>query len=42
MTSAAKKRIQALSEQLANPPRSQGEFEGIPKIPMIAGDSRGP
>ncbi|CAK3990181.1 3-oxoacyl-[acyl-carrier- ] reductase [Lecanosticta acicola] len=42
MTSAAKQRVQALSEQLNNPPRSPGQFEDIPKIPTIAGDSKGP
>ncbi|KAK4618039.1 3-oxoacyl-[acyl-carrier-protein] reductase FabG [Fulvia fulva] len=42
MTSAAKKRVQALSEQLINRPRSTGTFEDIPTIPTIAGDSKGP
>ncbi|EME40606.1 hypothetical protein DOTSEDRAFT_74226 [Dothistroma septosporum NZE10] len=42
MTSAAKKRVQALSEHLINRPRSTGTFEDIPTIPTIAGDSKGP
>ncbi|KAF2164852.1 hypothetical protein M409DRAFT_24758 [Zasmidium cellare ATCC 36951] len=41
MTSAARKRVQALSEQLVNRPRSTGTFEDIPNIPRVAGDSKG-
>ncbi|CZT25209.1 related to levodione reductase [Ramularia collo-cygni] len=43
MTSAPKKRLQALSEHLVNRPRSVGNsFEDLPNIPMVAGDSTGP
>jgi len=42
MTSAPKRRLQALSEQLQNPPRSPGSFEDIPQITSIAGNSAGP
>lgn len=39
MTSAAKQRLQQLSEQLSVPPADPGTFENIPKIRRIAGDS---
>ena len=42
MTSAAKARVQALSEQLVKPRADPGKFEDIPKIPTIAGPSNGP
>ncbi|GIZ41784.1 hypothetical protein CKM354_000507800 [Cercospora kikuchii] len=42
MSSAPKKRLQALSEQLQNPIRSEGKFEDLPNIPAVAGDSKGP
>jgi len=42
MSSAPKKRLQALSEQLTNPPRPSGTFEDIPTIATVAGDSVGP
>ncbi|KAM3424617.1 hypothetical protein BST61_g6607 [Cercospora zeina] len=42
MSSAPKKRLQALSEQLQNPIRSEGKFEDLPNIPTVAGDSKGP
>jgi hypothetical protein len=43
MASAApKRRLQALSEQLVNPIRSEGQFENLPNIPTVAGDSAGP
>lgn len=42
MSSAAKARVQALSEQLSKPREDPGMFEDIPKIPTIAGDSAGP
>lgn len=41
-SSAPKKRLQALSEQLQNPIRSEGKFEDLPNIPTVAGDSKGP
>ncbi|KAF2496144.1 NAD(P)-binding protein [Lophium mytilinum] len=42
MTSAPKKRLQALSEQLVKKPEDPGMFENIPKLRHIAGDSVGP
>lgn len=42
MSGAAPKRLQQLSEQLAVPRTDPGNFENIPKIPKIAGDSMGP
>ncbi|KAI6823429.1 NAD(P)-binding protein [Hortaea werneckii] len=41
MSAAAKSRVQALSEQLVKPREDPGQFEGIPRIPTIAGDSSG-
>ncbi|KAL8732514.1 MAG: hypothetical protein Q9166_002728 [cf. Caloplaca sp. 2 TL-2023] len=41
MTSAPKRRLQALSEQLSVPPADPGTFENIPKIRHVAGDSAG-
>merc|ERR1712070_1100903 len=41
MSAAAKARVQALSEQLVKPREDPGQFEGIPRIPTIAGDSSG-
>ncbi|KAI6883440.1 NAD(P)-binding protein, partial [Hortaea werneckii] len=41
MSAAAKARVQALSEQLVRPREDPGQFEGIPRIPTIAGDSSG-
>lgn len=40
--SVAKRRLEALSEQLVAPVPDQGTFEGIPKLKKIAGDSNGP
>ena len=39
----AKARVNALSEQLANPrnPADLGSFEGVPNIPTIATDTIG-
>ncbi|RFU31425.1 hypothetical protein B7463_g4922, partial [Scytalidium lignicola] len=42
MTAVAKKRLQALSEQLVAPIGDQGKFEDIPKLKKIAPDSTGP
>lgn len=42
MTSAPKRRLQALSEQLVAPPADPGKFENIPKLKKVAGDSTGP
>lgn len=42
MSSAAKQRLQALSQQLAEGIPSEGTFEDIPRIRHVAGDSRGP
>jgi hypothetical protein len=42
MTAVAKRRLQALSEQLVAPIGDQGVFENIPKLKKIAGDSTGP
>ncbi|KAK3712767.1 hypothetical protein LTR37_008857 [Vermiconidia calcicola] len=42
MTSSPKARAQQLSEQLVAPRKNFGQFEDIPKIPTIAGDSVGP
>jgi len=42
MTSAPRKRLQALSEQLVKKPDDPGMFENIPKLRHIAGDSVGP
>lgn len=42
MTSAPKQRLEALSEQLVNPPKSEGFFEDLPNISTVAGDSKGP
>lgn len=43
MSSAAKARLSALSEQLVNPPKPAnfGTFEDIPRIPTIAKDNIG-
>jgi hypothetical protein len=42
MTAVAKRRLQALSEQLVAPIGDQGMFENIPKLKKIAPDSVGP
>jgi len=42
MTAAAKRRLQALSEQLVAPIGDQGMFENIPKLKKIAPGSVGP
>lgn len=42
MTAVAKRRLEALSEQLVAPIGDQGTFESIPKLKKIAGDSVGP
>ncbi|ERF74284.1 hypothetical protein EPUS_01971 [Endocarpon pusillum Z07020] len=42
MSFAAKQRLQALSQQLAEGIPSEGTFEDIPRIRHVAGDSRGP
>ncbi|KAL8876374.1 MAG: hypothetical protein Q9192_008875 [Flavoplaca navasiana] len=39
MSSAPKRRLQALSEQLSVPPADPGTFENIPKLRHIASDS---
>jgi hypothetical protein len=41
MTSVAKQRLQALSQQLAEGIPSEGTFEDIPRIRHVAGDSAG-
>ncbi|KAL2799415.1 hypothetical protein BJX66DRAFT_260730 [Aspergillus keveii] len=42
MTSAARQRLQALSQQLVEGVPDAGTFEDIPKIRQVAGDSAGP
>jgi NAD(P)-dependent dehydrogenase (short-subunit alcohol dehydrogenase family) len=42
MSGVAKRRLQALSEQLVAPVGDQGNFENIPKLKRVAGDSAGP
>ncbi|PMD65371.1 NAD(P)-binding protein [Hyaloscypha bicolor E] len=42
MTSSAKRRLAALSEQLVAPIGDQGKFEDIPILKKIAADSNGP
>lgn len=42
MTSSAKRRLAALSEQLVAPVGDQGSFENIPILKKVAGDSTGP
>ncbi|KAJ0418482.1 hypothetical protein BJY00DRAFT_287546 [Aspergillus carlsbadensis] len=42
MTSAARQRLQALSQQLVEGIPDAGTFEDIPKIRQVAGDSAGP
>lgn len=42
MTSSAKRRLAALSEQLVNPIPDQGKFEDIPILKKIAPASNGP
>jgi hypothetical protein len=42
MTAVAKRRLQALSEQLVAPIGDQGNFENIPKLKKIGPDSAGP
>jgi hypothetical protein len=42
MTAVAKRRLQALSEQLVAPIGDQGMFEDIPKLKKIGPDSAGP
>lgn len=41
MTSSAKRRLQALSQQLVEGIPDAGTFEGIPRIRTVAGDSVG-
>lgn len=41
MTSSAKRRLQALSQQLVEGIPDAGTFEGIPRIRAVAGDSVG-
>lgn len=38
----AKRRLNAVSEQLVAPVPDQGTFEGIPRLKKVAGDSNGP
>ncbi|CAG8973823.1 hypothetical protein HYALB_00005568 [Hymenoscyphus albidus] len=42
MSGAAKRRLEALSEQLVAPVPDQGTFEGLPVLKKIAPDSNGP
>ncbi|KAH8816243.1 putative 3-oxoacyl-reductase FabG [Xylogone sp. PMI_703] len=42
MSAVAKRRLEALSEQLVAPIGDQGKFEDIPKLKKIAPDSTGP
>lgn len=42
MTSSKPRKQLALSKELVNPPRPDGEFEDIPKIPQVAGNSTAP
>lgn len=42
MSSAAKQRLQALSQQLAEGIPDAGKFEDIPRIRQVAQDSVGP
>lgn len=42
MSAVAKRRLNALSEQLVAPVPDQGNFENIPKLKKIAPDSNGP
>lgn len=42
MTSVAKRRLEALSEQLVAPIGDQGQFENIPVLKKIAPPSNGP
>jgi len=42
MSSVAKRRLAALSEQLVKPVPDQGNFENIPKLKKIAPASNGP
>lgn len=42
MTAVARRRLQALSEQLVAPIGDQGNFENIPKLRKIGPDSAGP
>lgn len=42
MTSAAKRRLAALSEQIVAPIGDQGKFENLPVIKKIAPPSNGP
>ncbi|KAH8684792.1 putative 3-oxoacyl-reductase FabG [Tricladium varicosporioides] len=42
MTAVAKRRLEALSEQLVAPIQDQGNFENIPVLKKIAPDSNGP
>jgi hypothetical protein len=42
MTAVAKRRLEALSEQLVAPIPDQGNFENIPKLKKVAPDSNGP
>jgi len=42
MTSSAKRRLAALSEQLVAPIGDQGKFEDIPILKKLAADSNGP
>jgi hypothetical protein len=42
MSAAAKQRLHALSQQLAEGIPAEGTFEDIPRIRHVAGDSAGP
>ena len=42
MTAVAKKRLQAISQQLVEGIPDAGEFENIPRIREVAQDSLGP
>lgn len=42
MTAVAKRRLQALSQQLVEGIPDEGTFEDIPRIRHVAGDSVGP
>lgn len=42
MSSVAKRRLQAVSQQLVEGIPDAGTFEGIPRIRQVAGDSVGP
>jgi len=41
MTNAPKRKEQALSKELNEPPSSSGMFEDIPRIPKVAAETTG-